>query len=172
MIEPLETSEGFFIADDSTAEWAIRKIKEDEAERDRLVKLANEEIIQMQNRIKDIMAEYDAKTSFLKAKLYGYMAVCETRKTDTQESYKLLSGKLVKKYASASITKPTDANMDACIAYAATNYPEFVRTTKSIDWTGFKKMFKLDGDTVINPTTGEVIDFIPVTEIEEKFEIK
>ena len=49
---------------------------------------------------------------------------------------------------------------DAALAWAKANAPTVVRVKESLDKTGFKKRIELvDGGTVVDPETGEVLDF-------------
>ena len=46
-----ELDESFSIKDDRLADWALRKIREEEAERDRLIRIAEEQIEELNIRI-------------------------------------------------------------------------------------------------------------------------
>lgn len=99
---------GFKVEDDDAADWCIRRIKEREAERDRICAIG-------QKQIEAILAKMDAETekcandtNFLTAQLQAYFGKVPHKATKTQETYKLLSGSLVMKRGDFKTTVDDD----------------------------------------------------------------
>lgn len=164
-----ELNESFSINNDNLADWAIRKIKEDEAERDRLIAIAQDQINELTDQIENLKIKYDGKTKFLKGHLQMYFGSVPHKETKTQESYKLLSGSLVMKKASAKIIYDDDA----LLAYlVASSQPEYIKVKKSVDWVEYKKNLGIEGRDVIDLDTGEIIKACSVEDVPASFDIK
>lgn len=157
----------FVIKDDKTADWAIKMIAEAEAERDRLINLANEQIDELKERIEALGKSCDSDTAFLKSALFEYFGTVPHKETKTQSSYKLLSGSLVFKKPSIKI------NHDDEKLIAALDGTEFVEVKKSLRWTEFKKNLTITEEgEVLDTTTGELIDACTVEEVPATFNVK
>ena len=89
--------EKWTIDSDEKAEWALKKIREETEERDRLMKLANAEQEKLTARIAEIDKAYEDGTSYLKYMLNQYFETVPHKSTKTTEKYALLSGTLVRK---------------------------------------------------------------------------
>lgn len=160
----------FTIADDSAADWAVRKILEEEAERDRLIDLAKTQIEDLKATIEDLKERCENNTGFLKSKLAAYFETVPHKETKTQESYKLLSGKLVKKkagfeykYEEEELTKFLEAE----------NMAEFIDVKIKPRWGEFKKALTTDEDgNVYIAETGEMVDVIKAVEVPASFTVK
>jgi hypothetical protein len=96
--------ENFTINNDKTADWALNTIHEAEAERDRLIALAEEQIKDLTGRIEELKEKCENETKFLRSCLQMYFNTIESKETKTQKSYKLLAGTLVLKKPSQKIT--------------------------------------------------------------------
>lgn len=154
-----EEKQEFVIDTDTKADWAINIIKQEQAEKERLVNILDEEIEILKNKRERILNT--DKTTNLKGKLADYFeSIAEENKRDlkTCTKYKLANGELV-------FTKPQikyERDNDKIISYlTAHNLYDYIKTNPSVDWEKLKKtdFFHLvDGVTEI--TT------------EPKFEIK
>ena len=166
-----ELTETFAVKDDNTADWALRAIRDDEAERDRLIAIANHQIEELNAQIEEIREKYDRKTAFLKGCLAMYMNDVPHKETKTQETYQLLTGKLVLKKASHKMV-PND---DALVKYLETEKcSELIKVIRKPDWATVKKSLAImDGD-VVNIMTGEVIDpaIVAIEDVPASFDIK
>lgn len=152
-----EQRDTFAITDDKSAEWAIKKIKEAERERNRLLALINKERADLDIREQQIEGQYDNRTSYLKELLKSYIRNVyengDARETKTQIAYQLLSGELVLKKPTTKLQQDDKALTDWC----RTHLPERVKTTYKADWAEIKKNVKVvDGIAVYEPT-GEVM---------------
>lgn len=164
-----ELNEGFHITNDKLADWALKKIKEEESERDRLTDLAKSQIEDLNNQMIELENQCNNKTSFLKSCLAEYFLKVPHKETKTQESYKLLSGSLVMKKPSQKIVHDDEA----LISYLKTNKSdEYIKVKESIDWANYKKNLGIEGDKVIDIDTGEVIEACSVEDVPASFDIK
>lgn len=168
----IELKEGFVITDDNLADWALRKIRDEEAERDRLISIAQNQIQELQEKMKDLNEKCDRDTSFLKGCLAQYMNKVPHKSTKTQETYQLLTGKLVLKKPSQKMIVPDDNKL---LDYLdKESYKDYIKTKCSPDWAGFKKILEIQNGDVINKETGEVInpEIIAIEDVPASFDIK
>lgn len=162
-----ELNESFSITNDNLADWAIRKIKEEEAERDRLIEIAENQIADLNQQISQLKENCDNKTKFLKGHLQIYFSTVPHKETKTQETYKLLSGSLVFKKPSFKISH----NDDQLVALL--DGSEFVEIKKSLRWGEYKKILDItDEHNVIDKITGEIIEACSVEDVPASFDIK
>jgi len=128
----------FSINDDLTADWAIKIIKQEESQADRLTQTIDQEI-ELLNAKKQRIKE-SANCGFLKRKLADYYEGLSPellKKTKTQTSYKLPSGSLVFKSSSFEYVRDDDK----IISYlTANNLFEFIKTNPKVDWSNLKKL--------------------------------
>lgn len=167
---PEEEREAFVIDSDELAEWALRKISEADAERQRLTVLVSKEEYRLKDAREKIERDYHNATDFLTAKLEDYFNTVPHRKTKTQQSYQLLSGKLIRKTG-----QPKCVYDDAALtAFLETNYPDMIAVTKKPQWGTFKRLLAVDAASgiAIVQETGEIVDCITVHPGEETFSIK
>lgn len=164
--------EKFVIDNDKKADWAIAQIKEAEAERDRLVELAREQLKDLTDRIDEINDKCDNDTAYLKSLLCEYFRTVPHKETKTQETYKLLSGSLVMKKPSVKI----DHNDDKLIEYLENNDGgDYIKLKKSVDWAEFKKnLIITDSGEIVDSELGTVIDssVCSLEEVPASFNIK
>ena len=161
-----ELKDTFKIDNDKAADWAIAQIREHESERDRLIALAEEQIKDLTDRIQDFKIACDNNTKYLKSCLIEYFDKVPTKETKTQKSYKLISGTLVFKKPTVKINHNDDQlikNLDGT---------EFVEIKKSLKWGEYKKNLVIEGDCVIDSTTGEVVEGCTVEDVPPSFNIK
>ena len=100
-----EEKPAFTIDNDNKAEWAIVTIKEEQADRDRLISVCEQKMQEYKDKIDGYKMSYENKTSNLKSLLELYFRTVKRHKTKTQETYQLPSGKLKVKYPSPSFIK-------------------------------------------------------------------
>lgn len=167
--QPEDERKGFSINDDNVADWALRKIAEENAELDRLKDLAEQQIKEINLKIKHEEDVVNRRTSFLKGCLNQYFKTVPHKSTKTQESYKLLSGSLVMKLASQKMIKD-DVEL---VEYLHKNdMSEYIKTEEKPMWAEFKKNLSIVDGKVIDITTGEVVDVVKVEQVPESFDVK
>jgi len=158
--------ETFKIENDKAADWAITQIQEAESERDRLITLAQDQITDLEDRIKELAAKCDRDTAYLKSLLAEYFETVKSKETKTQKTYKLLSGTLVFKKPSAKIIHDDEKLI------AALDGSKYVETKKTFKWGEYKKNLQIVDDKVIIAETGEIVEACSVEDVPASFTIK
>lgn len=156
----------FVIDNDRVADWAIRIIKNNEKERDRLVNLAEEQIAELTEQKEKAEKRCEQQNAFLKSCLFEYFANVPHSVTKTQESYRLIAGTLVFKPSQNKIEHNDDVlinNLDGT---------EYVKIKKTVDWANYKKTLAIVDGNVINTETGEMIEGCKVSQTEPSFSVK
>lgn len=150
--------EGYEITNDVQAEMALRDVLEQNATRDRLLKAADEMISKYQAQKRALVEEFERKNAWNTMALQNYFAKVDKHTTKTQQSYRLLSGRLLMKRQHPEY----EWNEADLLGWAQDNAPEYIKevTKTSIDWAGLKKAITQNGDQAIYTETGEVL---PVT---------
>lgn len=167
-----EQEQGFTINDDNKADWAIKKIKSERAETERLKSIALNQIVELQNKLVELDRELENKTAFLMGELNKYFDTVDEGKkeTKTQYSYKLLSGTIYCKKPTKKMNKTDDTEIIEYLQRSGKD--EFIKVKSTLDWAEYKKTLAIAGDKVIDSETGEIIPGIEVEDIPETFEIK
>lgn len=165
--EELENAE-FEINDDATAEWALKKVLSAKRERERLLALIKTEREDLDRKEERAEKRYEADTSYLLSKLNAYLDKVERKKTKTQESYQLLSGKLVRKFATQKLVPDDEALLEWC----KKNAPEYIKHEETPMWSKVKSKFAIANGIVICAETGECVTCVSVEEKPSAFEVK
>lgn len=163
--------DNFEITNDELAEWALGKIKEETEERDRLLALVDAKRQDLILQEQDIIDRCDKSTSFLRYKLQQYMGTVKCKSTKTQDSYQLLSGKLIRKKPSVDYK----VDKDELVAWLMEHeYADLIKVDVYPMWGEVKKKLTGDPETgiVMISDTGEVVDGVSAALTEEKFDIK
>jgi len=136
--EEMRTEETEFTIDsDEMAEWALKKVLAAKKEKERLTALIDAERASLDRAQEDIDKRYEHDTSYLLFKLGEYFKTVEHKETKTQESYQLLSGKLVYKKPTQKLEQDEGALLEWC----KENAPEYVRTKQSVEWGQIKNHY-------------------------------
>lgn len=161
--------ESFVIDNDKKADWALQKIAEVKAEYERIDAIAADQIAELQEKREDLKKSFESKTSFLKGKLAEYFETVAHKETKTQESYKLLSGSLIKKKPKVKLEKDDET----LLAYfKANNLGEFIKTEEKPAWGDFKTRLEAVDGNVIDTETGEIVECVTVVETAPEFTVK
>lgn len=153
-----EQQKEFTIDTDVKADWACRIIKQEEAEKNRLQKVIDEEIEILQAKKEKLENQYINNTGFLRGKLADYFETVEKKELKTCFKYKLPNAELV-------FTKPSvkyERDNDKILNWLSENNKfEYIKTNPSVDWAELKKtdfFTQIDGVTTV--------------QTEAKFEVK
>lgn len=158
--------EKFVIDNDKKADWALEQIKEKEEERDRLIDIAKEKIQDLNLQIEALEAKCNNETGYLKGLLAEYFNTVPHKETKTQETYQLLTGKLVYKKPSVKINHDDEKLIEWL------SETEYVETKQALKWGEYKKNLIVQGDDVIDTETGEVVEACSIEEVPASFEVK
>ena len=158
MSELYKEDEGFVIDTDAKAGWALDKIREARADRDRWVEW-------YKAQIEKITAQTDFDTMNLERMLADYFATVPHKQTKTQESYALPGGKLVLKTQNPEF-KRDDKTV---IEWLKQNGGErYVKIEEKLDWSALKGDTAVFDGNIVN-VDGEIIPGIEVIDRDPKF---
>lgn len=160
--------QGFIIDNDSKADWAVRTIREAQAERDRLLALAEQRIAELTEQMEGIRERCIRNTEHLMQQLGQYMGMVKTKQTKTQETYQLLSGKLVHKYGGYDYKRDDQQVIAWCMANGRGS---MVKVKEELDWAELKKTLTVQDDMAVTED-GEIIPGIVVEHKPDRFDIK
>jgi hypothetical protein len=158
--------QGWHIKTDLEADWALDKIREEQAEYRRFEMVVNEKIAQLQMALSKKKDSMESSVSFFRGMLQAYFGKVPHKSTKTQETYSLPSGKLVLKSQKPEFIRD-EKTLTAWVEQSA---PEFLKINKITDWEGLKEVIKTSGNNAISQD-GEVIPGITIKERPKKFEV-
>lgn len=148
-----DTPTGFVVDNDVKADWALRKIAEIEAERDRMIDFH-------ERQIEVTKAQATARIDYLKEHLRRYTMQVPMKETKTQSKYSLPSGDLVMKKPGIRYERDDEL----LLAWLRGNdRTDLIKTKESPKWDELKKDITVMDDMAIMTSTGEVIPGIIVT---------
>ena len=160
--------EGFRIDNDQKAEWALAKIREEQAEAQRIINVCKSMIMHYEEQIKKAEEDFEKKTAYLRWQLEQYFDSVKKRRTKTQEVYKLPSGTLRRKYPRPEL-KRDEGKLVTWLKER--NMNEYVKVKETVDWANLKKTIKVAGNKVVDDN-GEVVEGITVVERPPVFEVE
>lgn len=157
-----EQDEAFVVDDDQKADWAVRRIRELEADTKKWKEYYAEQL-------KRVTEQNDNSVMYFKGLLASYFAHVPHKFTKTAESYSLPSGTLRLKQQQPEYVREDESKI---IEWAQKNVPDVVETVTQLRWADLKKLGKADGETFIMTETGEVVPGIKVLARPNTFEIE
>lgn len=161
-------SEEFNITDDKTADWAVRKIAEEEAEYERIKTLACEQIDEITKKVETAKKRFENSTEYLRGKLAEYFRSVPHKVTKTTEKYALLSGTLTLKKAVKKLKHDAEKLTEWL---AANGYTDFIKIEQSPRWGDFKKLLDCSGEVAMIAETGEVVEGVILEDAPEEFQV-
>ena len=164
-----ESEVGFRITDDKTADMALKRIAEGSAEIERLIKLRNEEIAEINFKFEAARKRLENSVQYYKNKLSEYFSGVEHKVTKTAEKYVLLNGTLKLKRGGI---KPKPNNEKLLEWLAANGYTDYIKTEQSPRWGDFKKILDCSGGAAIVKETGEIVEGIDFEEVPDEFDVE
>lgn len=151
----------FEVNNDQKAEWCLQKIREAKADKDFWGRFYSE-------RMKAVNEAADATIAQMEAMLMRYFGTVPHKKTPTQESYPLPSGKLVSKKQEPQFVRQDAETID----WLKKNGGQaFVKVEESLDWQNLKKSVTVVGEGVAT-AEGEMIPGIKVVPREDIFKVE
>jgi len=131
-------------------------------------KIANSELLKVQNWLGKETEELKSKIEFYEQEILVYFS----KMKENNDKYKLKTP-----WGEVSTRKQQqkyDFNDEKTIEYFKLNNPEIIKTklSESYDKTAAKKLFSKDKNGNIFDQNGEIIDFLIITDQPEKREIK
>jgi len=153
--------EGFSIKDDRGAEYALKRIRETQAEVDVFRVYYDEQIRRMQERA-------DGIRSFYTGHLERYFNGVPHKSTKTTESYELPSAKLVLKQQAPEFVRDEDKILEWLKQSGET---QFIKVKETPNWAELKKNVDVSGCDCIYKDTGEIVPGVEVVPREPKFDV-
>lgn len=139
-------NDSFVIDTDAKAEWALQKIREARADRDRFVKWYTD-------KIKEIKEQCDFNTMNLERMLKEYFDSVPHRETKTQSVYDLPSGKLFVKNQNPEY-KHDDKTVIDWLKKNGGN--QFIEVEESLKWGDLKKAGAVVGGKMFDENGEEI----------------
>lgn len=160
----------FVIDGDGKADWAVRKIREEAEEYDRIRELGEAQIARIEEKIEAAEHRYNQHTSYLRSLLGSYFATVPHKKTKTQETYRLLSGKLVLKLPKA---KAVYDELELIQYLKDNGLTDYIEKKEKAQWGEFKKALDLSaGNHPVMKDTGELVECIRLEETPAEFKVE
>lgn len=151
-----QNSEIFTIKDDNMAEWALKKIKAETNEANRIINACRNQQDFYIRREEQIKNQLNNNISFLKRKLADYFELVPHKKTKTQEKYILPSGELVLKRQNPKFNINQDEAILSVVQVTGTN--EYVRQKLELDWENLKKDVEVLDEFIVDKNGNHIED--------------
>lgn len=154
-------AESWMIEDDQSAEWALQKIKEAQAEFDKWNKFYSSMIEKAEQRKKRTI-------DFMTEKLRQYFENVPHKESKTQEKYSLPSGDLVMKKPKSVWEHENDS---ALLDWVKENgFSDCIKVVERVSWSDVKKRLKEDPNGIIcDAETGLVCEAVKAKMTDPEF---
>lgn len=167
--EETEGAKVWKIADDSAADWAVKKIAEERAELARLKELADEQIARIMEKVAAAEKRCENGTKFLTSKLAEYFETVPHKETKTKHSYRLLSGALVKKIGGVTMKQDDEKLLEY---FKNSGNDDMIQIVEKPKWGEFKKRLEIVGGQIIDTDTGEIVEGVEIVTKADTFVVE
>jgi len=160
------------IRDDGYADWTVEKIKFLQAELEKKKILVENKKAILDEWFEKEKKDIENKISFYTARLQQYFDSLDPKvlkKTKTQVSYSLPSGKLKKVFEKEDFEKDDEELLKWL---KNNNYTDFIKVKESIDWAKLKGNIEVNNGKAVLKDTGELIDSIKVIKKPAEFKVE
>lgn len=158
--------EGFKVMDEETADWALRKLRKIEEQRKEDIALAEAEIQRIEAWQEQVCEKHQRDTDYFQGLLAEY-AFKQRQSDPNWKSLKLPNGVVRFRKQQPKFNYEDDKLLDSLKAH---NRTDLIKVEESPDKANLKKQFRVNGDKLFNPATGEAIDGVTIEEREDRFE--
>ena len=142
-----EEEKRFVVDNDQKADWAARKVAEIDADTARWEKFYTEQI-------EKVRKANDFRAAYFRRMLQDYFFTVPHKKSKTQSSYQLPSGRLIMK-AQGPAYERDDATVIKWIYENSDTPGMFINTKETLNWSELKKA--LEGEDGIAISDGQVV---------------
>ena len=156
------------ITDDSCADWALQKIREEREELNRIRELAAEQMARIDMKLAAAERRYENGTNFLTAKLAEYFNTVPHKKTKTTESYRLLSGTLKMKLGGTTMKQDDEKLLEYL---KSSGNEDMIAIAEKPKWGEFKKRLSIIAGQVVDASTGEIVEGVEIVQNPDKFTV-
>lgn len=158
----------FRVDNDGAANWALRKIKSLQKEKEANTELAREEIAKINKWLEQENGVLDNSISHFETLLQEY-ATSLRQKDEKFKSLKLPNGSFGFRKSQPKWTMDNQAVVESLEQQG--NH-DLIRIKKEPDKAAIKKYFKVGNGKAYDPTTGEVLDGVTVMDQPDSFNVK
>lgn len=162
-----EHKERFEVTDDSSANWALRKIAQHKKKMEENNLLAEEEIHKIESWNKQVNDEAQQSINYFQSLLADY-AESKRKENPKFKTLKLPSGRIRFKKQQPKWHYKDD---DVVQALKDAGMTEYIKVKEMPSKSDIKKALVVSDGKVINPDTGEIVSGIEVEERGEKIEV-
>jgi len=167
-----EINETFTVDSDKKADWALRKIKAERDELQRLTELHDAEVADLDAKLDAAQKLCQSRTGYLLGLLETYFNTVETKKTKTMEQYKLLNGSLVRKLGGVDYERDDEALTDWL--RNSPDKEDLLNIKITPRWGMVKRLVQGDPETgaVTFAETGEIVPGLTAVRKPDSFDVK
>lgn len=163
--DSVEEFKGFIVNDLKSADWALRKIKQNNDTADERIEYAKEEIERLKDFISSEEKSRDNSNSYLESLLEVFLR--ERRIDDDKFKIKTATGTV-----STRKSKSWNYDEDKLLTFLKQNeMNEYIRIKEEVNKVDFKKSVLVSNNGLVTTKDGEIIDGVSVVE-DEKLTIK
>lgn len=159
---------GFFIDTADRASWALEVLKRDKDKADEYVETCQKMMAVYQGKIDKMLEKTKNDANFLGTQLRFYFDGQKHETTKTQSKLVLPSGTLLLKKASPKYIRDETALVNWMCANGC---GDFVKTILTPKWDELKKDTKIVGKTVVQTSSGLVVEGVTVEPGEDNFQV-
>ena len=160
--------ESFKVDTDEKANWALRKIKQFQEQQKENTALAEAEIEKIDAWLKSENEKLQGDIDYFTSLVAEY--AIKKREDDPKfKSKKLPNGRMGFRKQQPKFHYKDDLLVESLKKSGRT---DLIRVKETPDKTAVKENFVVQGDKLIDPDTGEVIEGVTIEHREEKFEVK
>lgn len=167
-VQESPVKEAFVVDDLSKATWAMRKLRSVVAGLEANAQIAIAEKARIDAWLEDANKSLLTEREFWEGHLTTYLRK-QRQEDDSIKTITTPYGKI-----SSRVTQPKWETMEELTDWLLNNNDKLIRVKYEVDKTELKKNYTVDGDKVIDPTTGEVVPFIQIipSDIAYKVEVE
>lgn len=163
-----QVNERYKVETDEQANWALRKIKQEQASLKQKEELAQSEIEKIQTWFNAESEKIKQSIEYFEGLLAEY-AMNKRKDDETFKSLKLPHGRIGFRKAQPKYTYDDKTLLESL---KKANMTDFITVKESPNKTQIKKAFEVAGNKVVNPDTGEILEGVTVQEVGEVFNVK
>ncbi|MDD5064997.1 MAG: host-nuclease inhibitor Gam family protein [Phycisphaerae bacterium] len=167
-MSPYEEPEQWICKNDFDAEWCLKKISEERAETQRYINVCETMITEYTMKAQKAREQLENKTAYFTGRLQEYFATVPHNSTKTQETYKLPSGTLKKKFGTPEFVRDEKILAKWLQDNEFTDY--YILEAKP-KWKEFKESLTISGNKAVTGF-GEIVDGVTVNDRPDTFEVE
>lgn len=164
---PDDPEHGFTVTDDTTAEWALERMREHTAEVARIKANAEEAIDRIRSKADHDCAQSARRIDYLHTLLVDYRRQLEEQDPSLPKTYRLPSGNLKRRAGSESVQI---ADPDAFIEWARDGRLDLLRLTPAKD--AIKRATTVTEDGTLVSADGEVLPGVTITRGPDSYSVE